>query len=183
MRLRDRFLVGRLVVVASAPSGCSGTPQFAVAGTMVTSDITAGFLAVRHDAALEGPFKAMHDDGQIPAFTVVEGELAAYGWLCTPQSSRPGHLPKSASGRYWIHYCGTSPMWRGRGMYTQTLSVLCRMASSHSGARETVVFIDVRPDNRPAVAASSRIGFLRAGTATALGLPLVGYVSRTWRPK
>lgn len=180
--LISRMLVKRCEITAAAILSEDSVAGRVVAGTAVTSDIHSGFRAVRHPPRLDRPFSQFDSDQQLPAFTVADGELVAYGWLCTPISSRPSHMPRNAGGKYWIHYCGTVPAWRGRGLYKQTLRELCRLAWKHSEEEATTVHIDVRPDNAQAVAATVSVGFLPDGDVWVIQIPRLGHYGLRWQP-
>jgi len=109
-------------------------------------------------------------------------EWLAYGWLATPTSGPPDHVPGSARGRYWIHYCRTSERHQGRGLYRQTIHRLLNEAEARAGA-PSAVWIDTREDNAAARRGIERVGFEPDGVISLWRLPKASLRLSIWRRK
>lgn len=125
-------------------------------------------------------FRAFMRQGHVGAVLSNGAEWLAYGWLATPTSGPPAHLPASTAGRHWIFYCRTAEEHRGRGHYRRAIVHLTREAARDAG-RPTRVFIDTRDDNSPARRAIERLGFESAGVVHLFRVPRTSCSTGVWR--
>lgn len=131
------------------------------------------------DAERRDRFLGFLEAGYI-GIVLADGEdWISYGWLATPQSPQPIHLPQRARGRYWIFYCRTHEQHRNRGHYRHAMQRLIQEAERRRGA-VTPVFIDTREDNRAARVAIERLGFRPAGVVHIYRLPKTAVSVSRW---
>jgi len=125
-------------------------------------------------------FAAFLRAGHVGIVREEAGRWIAYGWLATPSSGPPDHLPDSASGRWWIFYCRTVEDRRGEGHYRRAVTRLVDEARVRA-AEEVPVFIDTREDNLPARRAVERLGFSPRGVVTIYRIPRTSVRWAVWR--
>jgi GNAT superfamily N-acetyltransferase len=113
---------------------------------------------------------------------VHDGPLwAGYGWITTPQTPAPPHLPPwfRRAHPYWLFYAHTREVYRGRGIQKAMLRRRLQVLASPEGRRHSA-YADTRTSNVPSRRALLALGFQPAGTMVRLDVPLLPSCSLCW---
>ena len=167
MALRRKLLL----FSCSIPSLTTTTPQtlgddFEFSSQLINADIIEKhFIGAR--ARL---FQTLLRQGYQGMLLASDEAWMAYGWMATPVTPPPIHLPLQQKGRYWIFYCHTAVNHRGQGHYQRILNLLLQEAARQGGVGQTM-FIDTTVDNGASRKAILRVGFNSCGTIITLNLP------------
>lgn len=106
-----------------------------------------------------------------------DSQWVNYGWMSTPDTLGPPHLPLSIQRRqvYWLFYQHTVASYRGRGFYKCALQL--QAAHALSEMESARVLIDTRPDNIASRKAIMAVGFEPRGAINTfeLTIPRVKY--------
>jgi hypothetical protein len=124
------------------------------------------------DERLSGVFTKFAIQGFV-GLVLHEGDnWITYGWLSTPYSRQPVHLPSwiKRLNVYWIYYCRTKDQCRGRGFYKLALRLLVGHVLSKG---EPTVYIDTEQANIASRRAILSTGFQPCGVmqCTSYGIP------------
>ena len=124
--------------------------------THATKDVVADLF--RDDARRRKMFLRFIDKGYYGVIMYHGTQWTNYGWMSTPDTLGPPHLPQSIQQEqvYWFFYQHTNQNYRGRGFYKCGLQL--QAAHALRDIKHTRVYIDSRPDN-----IASRRGILSTG--------------------
>ena len=125
------------------------------------------------DDSLKRHFEQFRTLGHCGVALLQADEYAAYGWMSTPASPLPKHLPDTLAPSYWIYYCATSEPFRRRGLYALCLRKLLYEAAIRAAPRATVVYIDAHIENVYSRRAIERAEFVPSLHLTTFRLPKV----------
>jgi GNAT superfamily N-acetyltransferase len=95
-----------------------------------------------------------------------------YGWLATPDTASPPHLPPwwSAPRPYWLFYAHTREGFRGRGVHKAMIRQRLDLAAGGRSWRESV-YSDTDFRNQASRRALLSLGFQPRGAVTCFTLP------------
>lgn len=111
-------------------------------------------------------YKTFLEGAQVGTLIHDGSSWASVGWVSTPTSSPPPHVPKRlARGSYWLHDQHTAERFRGRGL--QKASVSLRLDHIYTDAGpDARILTDVASKNTPSRKSQVANGFVPAGQAT-----------------
>lgn len=151
-----------------------------------TSDVDCTFLDARHvsrffdtDERRKHTFNTFVQKGFVGLVLHRGDEWVTYGWISTPYSPQPIHLPGWVSklSAYWIFYCSTKPQYSNQGYYKLAMRLLIQHA--FRARPSPSVYIDTGVSNIPSRRAILSVGFQPRGIlkCTKCGIPRLGYLT------
>lgn len=116
-------------------------------------------------------FENLIASGYIGYCITKDNDLCAYGWVTTPESGPPIHIPRELQNfPYWIFNCHTLKIYRGTGLFKYLLEFIL-FKYSLEGFNRTI-FIDCLVKNSYSDKGIRRSGFRRVGEIDVLNISL-----------
>lgn len=112
----------------------------------------------RDDPRRRQTFLQFIDKGYYGVIIYHDAQWINYGWMSTPGTLGPPHLPLSIQQEqvYWLFYAHTLPSYRGHGLHKYGLRL--RIVHAFNAIQHTKIYTDTTVEN-----AASRKGILSVG--------------------
>jgi len=154
MLMRQRRL---LVYELSAQASDEVVLPTGMEWTRATRDSVVRFF--RDDPRRKKTFSRFIDKGYYGVIIYHGAEWVNYGWMSTPNTFGPPHLPPGLRQRpvYWLFYAHTAPTYRGRGLHRYGMKL--RIAHAFNITENAKIYTDTTADNVASRKGIRSVGF------------------------